>query len=255
MVYAERTRVRCCGGWYCSTEEWSREGKAAGGRNGFELYHCELIPLFTEEWKRQKEEKEQKVVYRVRWGGWQVGGTASRRIICPFILVHTGRQDRETGSQSDQFIVCREPTGGEGHSKTTTGNVCVCVRKQKWGAEGLGGRTEMRVSQFSSNMKARRKTGSCEARRYNSPNLKPGRKTGPEACRLGLGVGAWVSCGAVMWVLKCLIDWSTVQNLRLEVAFLIRFLSRVEAIRSRHSCLIVLLCTHTEERGGNDRKR
>lgn len=60
-------------------------------------------------------------------GGWRGGGTASQRIICPFILVHTGREDRETGSQSDQFIVCREPTGGEGHSKTTTGNVCVCV--------------------------------------------------------------------------------------------------------------------------------
>lgn len=39
-----------------------RRGGATGGRNGLELYHCELMPLFTEEWERQKEEKEQKAV-------------------------------------------------------------------------------------------------------------------------------------------------------------------------------------------------
>lgn len=32
-----------------AAEECRRGGGATGGRNGFELYHCELIPLFTEE--------------------------------------------------------------------------------------------------------------------------------------------------------------------------------------------------------------
>lgn len=42
-------------------QQW-RGGGATGGSSGLELYHCELIPLFTEERKRQKEEKEQRAV-------------------------------------------------------------------------------------------------------------------------------------------------------------------------------------------------
>lgn len=50
--------------------------------------------------------------------------------------MHTGREDRETGSQSDRFIASREHTGGEGHTKTTTGSICVCVCKDEVQQDG-----------------------------------------------------------------------------------------------------------------------